>query len=197
MITTEWFPMTLAEEITNVDCDVLEQYTKNLISNDPQGRVETNYGGWQSNDLDLSDPIFQPLLKSIYDGLEFMHEQHAIAPNMRPIVQNAWINVNYKGSYNLPHIHPESLFSGVFYVKTPENCGNIVFTHPAQNQQYHFKPETGMMSEYNIRNSGVCFAYPQRGKMILFPSWANHRVEPNNSDEPRISIAFNATFIDQ
>jgi hypothetical protein len=25
----------------------------------------------------------------------------------------------------------------------------------------------------------------------MFPSWVNHCVDPNNSDEPRISISFN------
>jgi hypothetical protein len=30
--------------------------------------------------------------------------------------------------------------------------------------------------------------------IILFPSWLNHKVEPNKNKDLRISIAFNVSF---
>ena len=34
---------------------------------------------------------------------------------------------------------------------------------------------------------------PEDNKLILFPSWLEHDVEPSKSDEDRISIAFNVS----
>ena len=31
---------------------------------------------------------------------------------------------------NRPHIHPNSHFSGVYYIKAPKNSGQIVFNEP-------------------------------------------------------------------
>ncbi|MGH8328789.1 MAG: putative 2OG-Fe(II) oxygenase [Steroidobacteraceae bacterium] len=33
---------------------------------------------------------------------------------------------------------------------------------------------------------------PSTGLLVLFPCWMEHYVEPHESDEPRICIAFNA-----
>ena len=35
---------------------------------------------------------------------------------------------------------------------------------------------------------------PEAGLMVLFPCWMEHYVEPHDSDEPRIVIAFNAVL---
>ena len=36
---------------------------------------------------------------------------------------------------------------------------------------------------------------PQVGKMILFPGWLQHGVNVNNTDNIRMSLAFNIHFI--
>ena len=33
---------------------------------------------------------------------------------------------------------------------------------------------------------------PDTGLLVLFPCWMEHYVEPHDSDEPRIVVAFNA-----
>ena len=33
--------------------------------------------------------------------------------------------------------------------------------------------------------------YPKEGSMLVFPAYLDHKVEPNKSDEDRISISFN------
>ena len=40
---------------------------------------------------------------------------------------NMWANINPPGGYNMPHIHPNSHFSGVYYIKAPKDSGNISF----------------------------------------------------------------------
>ena len=98
-------------------------------------------------------------------------------------------SINPKGGFNIPHIHGESIFSGVFYVKATEGNGKINFTHPAVNIPYHLPAL--IIDQWSNLNSSNVFHYPQPGKLLLFPSWISHYVEPNLLDEERISIAFN------
>jgi uncharacterized protein (TIGR02466 family) len=86
------------------------------------------------------------------------------------------------------------MLSGVFYVKCPPNCGNIVFNHPTEKtQQYDWagnKFETlGKYSYGNINGQSI------ENRLYMFPSWLEHYVTPNmNKNEKRISIAFNLGF---
>jgi uncharacterized protein (TIGR02466 family) len=41
-----------------------------------------------------------------------------------------WANINPPGGYNRPHMHPNSLWSGVYYIKTPKNCGHLKLEDP-------------------------------------------------------------------
>ena len=55
-----------------------------------------------------------------------------------------------------------------------------------------------MVREWNINmkhnhyTSSVWSITPQKGKLLLFPSWLEHEVSPGLSQESRISISFNS-----
>ena len=55
-----------------------------------------------------------------------------------PIIGNMWANINPPGGYNRPHLHPNSHFSGVYYIKAPENSGQIVFNEPRSWSTYGY-----------------------------------------------------------
>ena len=42
-----------------------------------------------------------------------------------PVLGNMWANINPPGGMNRAHQHPNSLWSGVYYVKAPKNSGNL------------------------------------------------------------------------
>ena len=81
--------------------------------------------------------------------------------------------------------------SGVIWIKTPENSGQFQFDSPhifAESYIVECTPEE-IRKEYNYYTS---FRFtPKEGRMILFPSHMEHQVLPSESDEDRISIAFN------
>ena len=79
--------------------------------------------------------------------------------------------------------------AGVYYVKVPENSGRLVFENPIQ--QHDFVMKSNMIKEFNLVNAGYWCAEPKENDLIMFPSWLKHYVEPSESDEERISIAFN------
>lgn len=88
-----------------------------------------------------------------------------------------WLNVNYYGGYNTLHNHsakqPEkyvNIVSGVYYVKVPKDSGRIIF----------------------YENGNEIPVSPVDNQLILFDNNLYHAVEPNLSEEVRISIAFNS-----
>ena len=101
---------------------------------------------------------------------------------------DCWFNVYSKGQNVEEHFHPNSIISGVYYLKCPPNCGDIVFF----DQLYGFKNYCKNMSFLKT------FIYPQKfkltpedGMLVLFPSWLIHKTTPNLSEEDRIVFSFN------
>ena len=43
----------------------------------------------------------------------------------------------------------------------------------------------------NMYTSSIWEILPEEGKLLLFPSWLDHEVDQNLSQEKRISISFN------
>jgi hypothetical protein len=48
-----------------------------------------------------------------------------------------------------------------------------------------------IVSDANIFNAVRWSVIPTNGLVVAFPGWLTHYVEPNHSDETRISIAYN------
>lgn len=100
----------------------------------------------------------------------------------------AWVNVNYQFSWNDIHTHSDDgvLLSGIYYVSTPKNCGNIRFYDP------RFLKGRNLYDKYYFKDRGDHISVqPQEKMLIWFPPWLPHSVEPNLSEQERISIAFN------
>ena len=105
-----------------------------------------------------------------------------------------WININEKGNYNALHNHPHSHISGVFWIKTPDNCGDIVFENPHHFDRYiEIRNLNQEIAEETKNYFGYTF-FAKEGSILLFPSDIRHEVQQNNSDEERISISFNMTY---
>ena len=100
-----------------------------------------------------------------------------------------WTNINYKDGYNRPHMHANALWSGVYYVKTPKDCGHLKIEDP-KSVSLMIRPRKKDKPEPQHLWREVHFE-PKEGRLIMFPAWLNHCVDPNQSDEPRISISFN------
>jgi len=105
-------------------------------------------------------------------------------------IKNSWIVKSKPGYKARSHCHPNSLFSGVYYIQTDPKCGDIVFEYkdmvsPAicTNMDIHRK-------YYTILNSSIFSFKPKNNQIVLFPSDLSHRVSKNLSSIDRISIAF-------
>ena len=108
-------------------------------------------------------------------------------------IESSWINQNFTFDYNMPHNHTGSLiqFSGIWYIKAPKNCGDVLFLNKSENSDPTnlFKYIDDPLSWVNYRIT------PEDNKLILFPSTLVHLVEPSRSSQDRISVAFNVSLI--
>tara|TARA_E500000318_G_scaffold4074_2_gene4358 strand:- start:4157 stop:4729 length:573 start_codon:yes stop_codon:yes gene_type:complete len=104
-------------------------------------------------------------------------------------INGLWVNQNWKFNFNRPHTHLAEYnhYSGIWYLKVPNKSGNLVFfTRPDNSDCTHTWDYIDDMSAGT--NYVVC---PEDNAFLLFPSHLTHMVEPNQSDEDRISVAFN------
>lgn len=142
---------------------------------------KSNFIGWQSHDYMHLEPIFATLCDKILQvaNSEILQDYSHISSE-RFKIDSLWINVNPPGAFNMAHIHGCEL-SGAFYVSVPQNSGRFVAIDPRQRVS---------MSTHRIREQNFP-VQPTEGTCIIFPSWLEHYVEPNRSNEPRISVSFN------
>jgi uncharacterized protein (TIGR02466 family) len=100
----------------------------------------------------------------------------------------SWSNVHHYSDWAQEHIHMNSFVSGVWYLKTSEDCGDLQFHNP------HIgfgKPLDFEVSENNGYNSDSWNFSPQKNKIYIFPSTLRHSVDRNETKKIRTSIAFN------
>ena len=104
---------------------------------------------------------------------------------------NSWINVHRRGHSAGAHMHHNSLISGVLYLKTNDASGDLVF-HRDVLSLVPFPPALDLdVDSFNLYNCKSWGYRPKTNDICLFPSVVNHSVDRNQSDEERVSLAFN------
>ena len=101
-----------------------------------------------------------------------------------------WAIINTGGSTNLRHQHGNSTISGAYYVRAPEKSGDIVFYDPRPAPVYSYPQAINP----NLLNAQVNGISPKEGALVLFPSYLDHSVNENLSNDERIVISFNITI---
>jgi hypothetical protein len=84
-------------------------------------------------------------------------------------VLSSWFCINPVGAYNEWHNHSGIPASGVIYIQTPNNSGDIEFRDGEK----------------------ILTITPYPGLMIQFPGDVEHRVTVNNSNQDRICLVLN------
>ena len=180
----------------------LNQYLKTRIyswrDRDQTGIVRSNArdtGAWHSPTTMAELPEYALFVEQVDDVFQQIHTDQKYSTRHRPACQNMWANVNPGGGYNRSHTHPGSLWSGVYYVQAPPECGRVVFQDPRVQAQV-ILPFTEQATNLSVEQWSEVYHQPIEGRLILFPSWLRHEVESNRSalNSPvgdRISISFN------
>jgi len=148
---------------------------------------KTNVNGWHSETNMHELPQFKPLVDELFKMTTEVFKEEWL--DRQPRLGNMWANINYQGGYNRPHIHPNTLFSGVYYVHAQPNSGKLVCNDPRPGIQTVMPArKPGQPPKHLWRE---CHIDPKPGRIIMFPAWLWHCVEPNQSNDIRISVSFN------
>ena len=189
MITEYHFPTPVyIQEIPNAV--ELNQYLEQKIlqwSQQNKGVSKTNAGGWHSTTDMNQKEEYNVLTKELFAMQDKIFTKEFLT--QKPALGNMWANINYPGNANRPHLHPNSLFSGVYWVKAPEKSGNLMLYEPRPGAQCtmpnrkegKLPPELWREVHYK----------PKAGTVVMFPAWLWHEVKPNESNDIRISVSFN------
>jgi len=186
LLKDTFFPTNIYAKDVQLDNNLLTQQIVNWSKVD-EGVKKTNMNGWHSPTTMNQKEEYAPLVRELYNMMHEVWKEEWL--DRKPFLGNMWANINYSGGYNRPHIHPNSLFSGVYYVKTQNNCGNLVVNDPRPGIQTTMpsrvkgRPPKDLWREAHIA--------PYTGRIIMFPAWLWHCVENNNSNDVRISVSFN------
>ena len=110
--------------------------------------------------------------------------------DQRLVITQLWANKNPPGAKHHEHIHPNSIISGVFYLRQDKSLPPIQFS---KSNQHSLKLDP---KKYNTFNAEIFLLPCTAGELILFPSDLRHSVPINVGKEERISLSFNTFSID-
>ena len=161
------------------------------VSNLEYSRMAVGNGDISTTKWLLEQEQFQDLRTLVMEEISiFTHYLlHMDSQKIQWRLQNSWAVRHNKGDWSQAHHHTNSVFSGVYYVKTNDTSGNLVFTrtHDTVSTTTFDFPYTNF-NELNSKSFGIT---PQTGEVVMFPSHLMHSVDPNRSDTVRYAVAFN------
>ncbi len=146
-----------------------------------------NVGNLTSVDKNvLERKEFKVLKKFCVDSVN-----HFFQRTMRPkndvelYITQSWLNISDTHQYHHKHHHPNSYYSGVFYLHANPEVDKISFSNPNKFFLYN-DPES-----FTVWNSNVWEVPAGTGILYMFPSDFEHEVPKVKNFEKRISLSFN------
>ena len=166
----------------------MEEYIKKQMELDSKGKKASNINGWHSENFNLKDEEVVFFINTISIKIQKAMEDMGWDLSKNKIeIPNIWSIINKKGSSNAMHIHSNCYLSAAYYVKAPNDCGDIVFHDPRQSRLIR-KPKLSKLNKLNGEEVNV---KPKEGLLVLFPSYLYHSVKESLSNSERIVISFN------
>ena len=136
----------------------------------------------QSNIVDYLE--FKPLVERITQCVHQLARVHGSDDNYH--CTEGWYNIYSSSRYQEYHVHPNSIFSAVYFMKVGEDSQGLHIKRPDNG---------GMIPPKNKKrdtpyNQEVIIAPPQERTVIIFRSYLEHWVPPSNLKTDRVTVAF-------
>tara|TARA_B100001250_G_scaffold76889_1_gene62996 strand:- start:372 stop:1004 length:633 start_codon:yes stop_codon:yes gene_type:complete len=174
-ITDDEFSI-VAQAVINTDCPSLNTYEGNGYMSDDTV--------WLDNHTDVKN-----IMEKYLD--DYVHKQLAISKRHQLSHCTSWVNLHKPGDIGQSHVHSNSMFSGVLYVKVDRDSGPIRFQYPSMIPTYMTHQIEVDLDDNNIYNMREAVINPNNKMILLFPSHLSHDIAPNQSTIDRYSMAFN------
>lgn len=151
------------------------------------------YPGYTSyaslNDLAWRFPAFAALREALQPTVDAFAETLQLDLAGRALtLDSLWVNILSPGGFHSGHIHPHSVISGTYYVRTPPGCAALKLEDPRLPLMMAAPPRR---SDAALERRSFVYIAPQAGEVVLWESWLRHEVPLHDADEDRISVSFN------
>lgn len=187
------FPVFLNEIKLDIDNDKILEECLQLREIDPKGVRFSNIGGWQSDNYCLMTidrnltPNIQTLAFNVMLAANDISNEYDLDVEFGIEGCEWWININEKDCYNVVHTHPGCDIIALYYPKISGNEDGTVTFVRTDGAQY-----MNMYENNSTHLNHHLVAEP--GTIYLLPSHLLHFVNPNHSNDYRVSIAFNLSI---
>lgn len=170
----------------------LKQEEVNYIINSDYERVHINNGFRTKDNYLLNNKNLKNLKKEVQNELNnFVYNQLKIKNNFKFMMLNSWGMKHIKNDWAQSHYHSNSFISGVVYLKTNKDSGYFSFNKSSGWNNISSNFLKFEYTEYTQENSDTWNILPEEGDIIFFPSFLEHSVSKNASDEDRYCCSFN------
>lgn len=201
MVVESWFPLAIYYEDlpeSALHKEALVKHIYALRASSGEQRT-TDSASWTGDihgvDRVHHDPVFDWLTDHV--GNNVMRYLTILGHDLEKMdvhIQRSWPVIAKKGQVVSPHAHNTAHVSSVYYVSIPgdgDPGGTTFFNDNRPNEISHGigSGMTGSYFERNMFNYNSAEYSPVEGRLLLFPAKLTHSVEPNMTDDDRISVS--------
>ena len=128
---------------------------------------------------------FKPLVERITQCVHELAREHGSDDDY--FCTEGWYNIYSSNRYQEYHVHPNSIFSAVYFMKSGDDSQGLHIKRPDYG---------GMLPPKNKKrdtpfNQEVIIAPPQERTVIIFRSYLEHCVPPSSLKTDRVTVALN------
>ena len=172
---------------TNINCEnILKNINEKTSVSGVPNKITKKYLVLASTNKKVLDQSkYKNLKKEIMK--EFYYYAHGVLnyKNNKFKMTTSWFTKSNRNQESIYHNHNNCMFSGVLYLKINDNSGGINF-----NNYENFRFQL-LATKYDMLNARDYTIKPKTGTIVFFPSEMHHRILQNESNEERVSLAFN------
>jgi len=173
-----------------VDDIKIDDNIKSLIMNENYKLMLNDNSYISENTYLLNESKYLNIKNAINEKvLDYLRNCICVKSHIEFYMTNSWAVKNDPSNWCISHSHANSLLSGVLYLQTDENTGDIVFER--ENNSIFPNVIDIEYENWNLINSKSWTIKPKDDMFLLFPSHLKHLVRVNKSKMTRYSIAFN------
>lgn len=183
------FPIPLYSNTYNGDLTEIINYFNNCKMNQSNGP----YGMISKNTYVIDNPICKPLSDWILECFKDF-ATNVMRYKYKDIkFAQSWLTYKQPGQFHKAHVHPNTLFAGVFYYDFQPDDSAICFSKEVKGiHRSYFEPSLlDDYQEYPYSQEEIYYT-PKNNELIIFPSWLTHGVPPNRTNRVRKALGVNA-----
>lgn len=170
-----------------------------------KGIQVSNVGGWHSDTEMLrwgGEPARRLLDRVIADADQFTVDVRSDGKHRFRWFPEMWANVSPPGAANQYHAHPGSFWSAVYYVDDGYDGsaddrlgGELALLDPRMPGIAMNAPDLRFRRPGQQPEQRERYMRPASGRIVIFPSWLSHAVQPYKGKGLRISVAINLSAV--